>query len=212
MIRNTANVSFYCRESKKNKDGLAPIELSLVINGKRCFVQLPRKEDPNAFKRDLNCKKASELKDYLTLVRFRLKEIEAEFLRQGQAITAESLKWYFRTGGYSAYTVGDLFDDYFRILEKRVGQTLTSKTYRKYEMARDKFYRILPSSEPVTAITNAVILEYQASLNKVYDYALLIRIYHVAFYIICIAHNLLSIRCDFYQNTKKHIYSHNCFG
>ena len=23
MIRNTANVSFYCRESKKNKDGVA---------------------------------------------------------------------------------------------------------------------------------------------------------------------------------------------
>ena len=40
MDRNTANVSFYCRESKKNKDGMAPIELSLVINGKRCYVQL----------------------------------------------------------------------------------------------------------------------------------------------------------------------------
>ena len=25
MSRSTANVSFYCRESKKNKDGLAPI-------------------------------------------------------------------------------------------------------------------------------------------------------------------------------------------
>ena len=46
MIRNTANVSFYCRESKKYKDGVAPIEMSLIINGKRCFVQLPRKEVP----------------------------------------------------------------------------------------------------------------------------------------------------------------------
>ena len=42
MARNTANASFYCRESKKNKDGTAPIEVSLVINGKRCYVQLPR--------------------------------------------------------------------------------------------------------------------------------------------------------------------------
>ena len=39
MDRNTANVSFYCRESKKNKDGMAPFELSLVINGKRCYIQ-----------------------------------------------------------------------------------------------------------------------------------------------------------------------------
>ena len=76
MIRNTANVSFYCRESKKNKDGMAPIELSLVINGKRCYVQLPRKEDPAQFKRALNCKKDNDLKDYLRSIRVRLNEIE----------------------------------------------------------------------------------------------------------------------------------------
>ena len=29
MSRSTANVSFYCRESKKNKDGLAPLRWSL---------------------------------------------------------------------------------------------------------------------------------------------------------------------------------------
>ena len=34
MVRNTANVSFYCRESKKNKDGMAPI------------VEIPLQSDP----------------------------------------------------------------------------------------------------------------------------------------------------------------------
>ena len=76
MTRNTANVSFYCRESKKNKDGLAPIELSLVINRKRCYVQLPRKEDPEQFKRELMSKNWSDLKDYLSAIRARLNEIE----------------------------------------------------------------------------------------------------------------------------------------
>ena len=40
MARNTANVSFYCRESKKIKDGLAPIEMSLIIKGKRCYRKI----------------------------------------------------------------------------------------------------------------------------------------------------------------------------
>ena len=170
MDRNTANVSFYCRESKKNKDGLAPIELSLVINGKRCFVQLPRKEEPTAFKREINSKKDNDLKEYLRLIRVRLNEIETTFLRDGEALTAAALKDYFKTGGYVLYTVGDLFDDYMRILAKRVNVDLKPKTYRKYEIARDKFYKILPPTEPVSAITHAVIMDYQASMNQYLDY------------------------------------------
>ncbi len=170
MIRNTANVSFYCRESKKNKDGLAPIELSLILNGKRYYVQLPRKENPTAFKRDLNCKKDNDLKDYLRAIRNRLNAIETTLLHDGKALTAGALKEHFRTGGIVPYTVGNLFDDYWTILEKRVGVDLTPKTFRKYVLARDKFYKILPPSEPVGAITKAIILNYQASLNRYFDY------------------------------------------
>ncbi len=170
MNRNTANVSFYCRESKKNKDGLAPIELSLVINRKRCYVQLPRKETPTAFQRQINCKKDNDLKDYLRSIRIRLNEIETAFLRDGEALTAAALKDFFKTGGYVLYTIGDLFDDYMRILAKRVGVDLKPKTYRKYEIARDKFYKIIPPTEPVSAITHAVIMDYQASMNQYLDY------------------------------------------
>lgn len=170
MNRNAANVSFYCRESKKNKDGTAPIEISLVINGKRCYVQLPRKEAPATFKREINSKRDNDLKDYLRSVRVRLNEIETTFLRDGQALTAESLRDYFKTGGYVIYTVGELFDDFMRILAKRVNVDLKPKTYRKYEIARDKFYKILPPTEPVTSITHAVIMDYQASMNQYLDY------------------------------------------
>lgn len=91
-------------------------------------------------------------------------------MRDGQALTAESLRAYFKTGGYILYSVGDLFSDYLRILAKRVGKDLTPKTYRKYEIARDKFFKILPPSEPVAAITKAVIMDYQASMNQYLDY------------------------------------------
>ncbi len=50
MSRSTANVSFYCRESKKNRDGLAPVELVIILNTRRCFIQLPRKEYPYQFR------------------------------------------------------------------------------------------------------------------------------------------------------------------
>jgi len=170
MNRNTANVSFYCRESKKNKDGVAPIEMSLIINGKRCYVQLPRKEAPAYFRKAFNSKRGNDLKDYLDAVRRRVNEIETDLILEGLSLTADILKSYFRSGGYRVYTVKDLFDEYMSILAKRVGKDLTAKTYRKYEIARDKFYTIISPSEPATAITKAVILDYQATLNCTLDY------------------------------------------
>ena len=170
MSRSTANVSFYCRESKKNRDGLAPIELVIILNTRRCFIQLPRKEYPSQFKAQLRGKKRTDLIDYLDGIRVRLNEIATSFLMEGQPLTADALKAYFKTGGYVVYTIEDLFNDYMHILSKRVGKDLTQKTYRKYEIARDKFYQIISPKEPVSAITKAVIMDYQASMNRYLDY------------------------------------------
>ena len=170
MSRSTANVSFYCRESKKNKDGLAPIEMVIILNTRRCFIQLPRKEYPSQFKAQLRGKKRTDLIDYLDGIRVRLNEIATSFLMEGQPLTADALKAYFKTGGYVVYTIEDLFNDYMHILSKRVGKDLTQKTYRKYEIARDKFYQIISPKEPVSAITKAVIMDYQASMNRYLDY------------------------------------------
>ena len=79
MSRSTANVSFYCRESKKNKDGLAPIEMVIILNTRRCFIQLPRKEYPEKFRAQTSGKKRTDLIDYLDGVRARLNQIVTNF-------------------------------------------------------------------------------------------------------------------------------------
>ena len=170
MSKSTANVSFYCRESKKDKDGLAPIEMVIILNTRRCFIQLPRKEYPYKFKAQTKGKKRTDLTDYLDAIRTRLNQIATTFLMEGQPLTADALKAYFKTGGYVVYTIENLFDDYMHILSKRVGKDLTQKSYRKYEIARDKFYQVISPKEPVSAITKAVILDYQASMNQYLDY------------------------------------------
>ena len=44
-MKTTLGIAFYCRPSKASqKTGLAPVELSLIVNGKRIFLQLLRKE------------------------------------------------------------------------------------------------------------------------------------------------------------------------
>ena len=57
MSYTTFNVSFYCRDSKANSKGLAPIELSVIINGERAIITLPRKETPKTFKAAVSAKR-----------------------------------------------------------------------------------------------------------------------------------------------------------
>lgn len=98
-------------------------------------------------------------------------EPDCHHLSYGRSpLTADALKAYFQNGGYVLYTIGDLFNDYMHILSKRVGKDLTARSYRKYEIARDKFYQVISPKELVSAITKAVILDYQASMNQYLDY------------------------------------------
>ena len=48
-MRNTFDIAFYCRSSRMNKNGIAPIEMSVSLNGERAFVNLPMKAEPGKF-------------------------------------------------------------------------------------------------------------------------------------------------------------------
>ena len=169
MSYTTFNVSFYCRESKAGVKGYAPIEMSIIINGERAVITLPRKEKPKEFKASVQAKRNNDVKNYLNAVRHRLNAIITEMMEQGVILTASTLKECFAYGGVRHYTIQDLFDEYIDILRKRVGIDLTPRTFRKYELARDKFYLVIDKAKPLTAITNAVIVEYISALRNEFN-------------------------------------------
>ena len=170
MKHTTFDISFYCRKSKVNRQGYAPIEMSIVINGERCLITLPRKEQPNDFKKDCNSRKDNDIKQYLQAVRNKVGAIQTEMMEKDMPLTASLLRDYFRTGGIQQYSIQNLFDDYYAILRKRIGVDLTAKTYRKYELARDRFYQMVDRSKPLTFLTNALMKDYMVTLNQEFDY------------------------------------------
>ncbi|MBQ0080599.1 MAG: hypothetical protein KBS95_03500 [Alistipes sp.] len=95
MVHSTFNVSFYCRPSRVDKDGLAPVELVIIINGDRATINLPRKERLGTFKTALTSRRNSDIKDYLSAVRKKLDEIVTDMMDQGIILNAETLKSYF---------------------------------------------------------------------------------------------------------------------
>lgn len=167
-MRTTSSLQFYCRESKATKNGLAPIEASLVINGKRAFINLPRKEYPSEFKRLLVQKRNNHLKEYLFEVRRKFNEIQTDMMRSNIPLTAETLKEFYKTGGIKPYTISDAWTDYLKIQAQRIDKTISLMSYRKYESARNTMYEYVPRTTQLTAITPAMIQMILVGLQSRY--------------------------------------------
>ena len=168
-MRTTFNINFVCRASKVAKNGKAPVEMSIIINGKRTYLTLPMKEDPKTFQKSIASKKMNPLKEYLEQMNQKVLIAQTELIKQDSPVTALTIKEYIQNGCSNSYTVGDLFNSYLKILKKRVGVNLTAAVYRKYEIVRDLFYKAINPDKQVTEITNEVISGFYADLNRKYE-------------------------------------------
>lgn len=141
--RQTFSISFYCRPSKVDKKGLAPIELSLVINGKRTYLRLQRKEYPDEFNRAMNSKRENELKIYCENQRIRVNTIVEDMQFADIELTADNLKECLMKGGVSNfYTLGQLWTD---IIYNKQGELeegdIAVDTYNRYNLSKTAFYK-----------------------------------------------------------------------
>lgn len=168
-MRATHTLQAYCRNSKVNKQGLANIEISLIINGKRVFINLPRKEYPSTFKKAVESKRTNEIKEYLDEVRRKFNTIELDMMRNNIALTAESVRDYFKNGGVKSVTVGDLFDEYLDLLKKREGKDLTHSAYKKYQNAFDCFLKFCSRGTELIAVTKGTIEKFLVDCNSKYE-------------------------------------------
>lgn len=167
-MKITYSLQFYCRMSKAQKNGLAPIELSMIINSKRVFIQLPRKEYPETFKASINSKRNNAVKEYVDEVRNQFNDIQLDLMRNGIPLTVNSLKEYFRTGGVKTYTIEDAFAEYQELLKKRVGVTLTQAAYNKYLAAIYAFFKFVDKKKELNSITPSTMEKFLVDCQSKY--------------------------------------------
>ena len=168
-MRATFNINFICRQSKVGKLGKAPIEMSIIINGRRTYISLPRKEDPKEFHKLITAKRANNLKDYLEQTYQKVLQTLTEMNRKGIPVKATTLKEYIQRGCTDSYTIEELFIEYLQILKKRIGVSMSYTVYRRYEIVRDLFFSHINKEKQVTDITNSVVTDFYAELNLRYE-------------------------------------------
>ncbi len=166
----TFSVSFYCREAKKNRQGLSPIETSIVMNGRRWIFSLPQKENPEVFKNALKSKRNNAIKEYLEEIRSKIRDCQLFALQNDTKFDIELVKSFVLHGGIRPITVSELFEEYMSQLKRRIGVNLTYKTYRKFELSRDKFLEMVSPTDPVSSINGTTIRNFMTELERVYEY------------------------------------------
>lgn len=164
-MKQSFNVQFYCRQSKATKNGYAPLEMSININGERKFINLPYKCLPSDFNRK---KQPKELIDYQANMRRRVNEILSIMISEEIPLTTQNLKDYLKNGGYKSYTVENLFDEYFEILRKRIGVSITKSVYSKYELVRNLFYEVVRKESECVAISPSHVKTFKAICESRY--------------------------------------------
>ena len=159
------NVQFYCRKSKATKNGTAPLEMAVNINGERKFISLPYKCHPEEFNRK---KQPIELVDYQSAMRKRVNEILANMVNANEPLTTRALTEYIKNGGFKSYTVENLFEEYIDILNHRRGKTITQGVYEKYVLVKNLFYTVIPKEYECTAIAPAHVQRFKALCENRY--------------------------------------------
>lgn len=132
------NIRFYCRKSKVQGSGLAPIEASLIVNGERSVITLPRKENPDTFEKQTRCRKRTDIKDYLDAVTANIGRYITEIEQSGRGNTLAELKEAVKYGGVRKRTLKDVEDEFMQIQKKRVGVKCGEQQFRKYELAFER--------------------------------------------------------------------------
>jgi len=129
-------VNFVCRKSKVRSNGTAPIELSVIINGRRKYVALDRKINPKSFIAKKQMVKGDEsLNEYLNAVRNKCYSIETEMIKYHMLFNTDTFTHAFKYGLKSnAISVNGLFDEFLKKQEAKYdGRLITGAVVSKYK-------------------------------------------------------------------------------
>ena len=119
-------VKFVCRTTKKTKDGLVPIEVSVTNKGVRKVLSTGRKITPKKFSQKSETVKGDDgLNEYLSAIRSRLYSIETYLIQNGITVTTDAVIDIFRNGEREkTITFIQLFERHNADVKKKLKQLL----------------------------------------------------------------------------------------
>ncbi len=143
MERSSFATLFFIRESKARKDGSAPIEATITINGERCLFSTGKKIQIICWDKNKQLVKgkdeeAKSLNSYLKSVKAKLYEKEAELLNMGFVVTAKLLvdAYFDKVECLQEKTLFELITEHNQERKAMVGKGVAPATYWVFEYTK----------------------------------------------------------------------------
>ena len=140
MEKHCTMVYFSLRESKQNKKGLSPIEVSITTNGKRIYFSTGKHVPATDWNKEKQAVKgkseeAQLINGYLIQLRNKIYQKEIELLQKGYLITAELLKEAItdKVEALNEKTLLDVLNEHNTERKAMVGKTVAPATYWVFE-------------------------------------------------------------------------------
>ena len=136
MAKHCTNVYFSLRESKKNKNGESPIEISISTNGDRVYFSSGKYVNISDWSKSKQLVKgkaynAQLINSYLIQVRNKIYEKEVELIKNGFIITASLLRdaYLGKVETLNEKTLFDIVGTHNSEQEKLVGKGVSKATH-----------------------------------------------------------------------------------
>ena len=136
MVRSSFSILFTIRESKARKNGKAPIEITITVNGDRRTLSTGKQiaiEKWDKTKQQVKGKdeEAQSLNNYLKAIKAKLYQKEAELLDKGFIITAELLRdaYFDKIESIKERSLFEVLTEHNQAQEKLVGNGVSKATY-----------------------------------------------------------------------------------
>ena len=140
MTRSSFSVLFAIRESKARKNGNAPIETTITVNGERASFSTGKLVNIDRWdktKQQVKGKdeEAKSLNQFLQAVRNKLYEKESELMERGFVVTAELLRdaYFDKVEALKEKTLLTVIREHNEERKMMVGKTVAPATYWAFE-------------------------------------------------------------------------------
>ena len=152
QARQTFSINFYCRNAKTTKKGVAPIEMSILVNGERVFISLPRKMRPDEFIKETSTRTNNETKRFISIFEGKANAAVTEIVTRNEIVTANRIKDYITGKVCHNMTLSRLISAHLALLNEKTKGEITLDCFRRYEITYDLFLSII-GDKPLSEIT-----------------------------------------------------------
>ena len=161
-------INFYCRQSKVDRKGEAPIEVSFTINGQRVIMPTKMRAEPSVFASSMASKRKNYIREYTDGVKMTFNQALAEMTALGKSVTASTLKEWVTNGGDKRQTLANVYAEFMTLIKKRVGINITPKAAHRYENVRDVLFECIDPETEMNKITKGQLEKFYIYLRGKY--------------------------------------------